>query len=74
MLNHGKGWQDSSMNRSFQAVAQAGFNKSNFPTLRKIFMVSEPESAAFYIMKSLQDRVGDELRIVHKTLEPAVVR
>ena len=49
-------WPDSAINCSYRSMTQAGFDRSNFPTLENIFIVSEPEAAAQYVVKFLQQQ------------------
>ncbi|KAG9203698.1 hypothetical protein G6514_002309 [Epicoccum nigrum] len=54
-------WSDMAKARTRQAVDKAGFNSAQFPGLREIIDVTEPECAAIYTMHSLRETVHDSM-------------
>ncbi|OAL42715.1 Hsp70 family protein [Pyrenochaeta sp. DS3sAY3a] len=53
-------WSDSAKDRTLQAVRQAGFNTTQFPQLETVALVTEPEAAAIYTIKTLRGTVQDQ--------------
>ncbi|KAF9728578.1 hsp70 protein-like protein [Paraphaeosphaeria minitans] len=47
-------WSDAAKDRTLQAVLQAGFNNTYFPTLKRSLLATEPEAAAIYTIKTLR--------------------
>jgi hypothetical protein len=59
-----QGWGYRAKNAMFRALTRAGFNKENFPELREMLLVSEPEAAAIYTARHLKEVNGaDVLRV-----------
>ena len=52
-------WSDMAKARTRQAVDKAGFNAAQFPGLKSIVDVTEPECAALYAIHSLRETVRD---------------
>jgi molecular chaperone DnaK (HSP70) len=48
-------WSDKAKDRTFRAVAKAGFDETTFPCLRETIMVTEPEAAAIYVLKGVKE-------------------
>ncbi|KIW87873.1 uncharacterized protein Z519_11457 [Cladophialophora bantiana CBS 173.52] len=68
-------WTDSAISMTFRAITASGFSKNYFPRFNNIILVSEPEAAALFVIKSIQ-QVGDRLSLrvsflVFKTEEGA---
>jgi len=58
-------WSDLAKNRTFHAIHQAGFTTSpHFRNFREMIMVSEPEAAALYAMRSLREEEGEDILTV----------
>ncbi|KAF2192229.1 hypothetical protein K469DRAFT_620267 [Zopfia rhizophila CBS 207.26] len=53
-------WSDAAKNRTFRAVQKAQFDQRHFKRLRNIILVSEPEAAAFYALRSHKLHEEDE--------------
>lgn len=60
------GWSNAGKSRIFQAVTHAGFTDRYFPTLDKIAMVSEPEAAAEYTLRSVHQDPSFEVHRVRQ--------
>jgi hypothetical protein len=45
-------------NSTLRAIRKAGFNETAFPNLQELIMVSEPEAAAVYTARALQQSLG----------------
>ncbi|KAE9364684.1 hypothetical protein N431DRAFT_110243 [Stipitochalara longipes BDJ] len=54
-------WSYKAKNSLFRALTQAGFNNTNFPLLRRIMLVAEPEAAAIYTARYLRERSGGDM-------------
>jgi hypothetical protein len=52
-------WSDAAKDRTMQAVRQAGFNTVDLPQLRRTTVITEPEAAAIYTIKSWKGSVHD---------------
>ncbi|KAH8723592.1 Hsp70 family protein [Phaeosphaeriaceae sp. PMI808] len=46
-------WSDAAKNLTLQAVQRAGFNNTHFPQLKRTVLVTEPEAASIYTIKTL---------------------
>ncbi|KAF2849836.1 Hsp70 family protein [Plenodomus tracheiphilus IPT5] len=53
-------WSDLAKNRTMQAFDKAGFNQIGFPQLARTLILSEPEAAAIFTIKTLRGRAQDE--------------
>lgn len=53
-------WSYEARNATFKALSDAGFNASRFPTMRDMIMVTEPEAAAYFTARHLQETRGGE--------------
>ncbi|KAI4693068.1 uncharacterized protein J4E88_001439 [Alternaria novae-zelandiae] len=53
-------WSYMAMNSTYRALTKAGFNKDNFPKLRPIMFVTEPEAAALYTARWYRDEKEEE--------------
>lgn len=57
-------WSDRAKDRTFRAVAKAGFDEKSFPNLRETIMVTEPEAAAIYVLKTMKGgKQGEDVAI-----------
>ena len=59
-----KVWSDQAKDRTFRAISQAGFGKKPSPRLQDVILVSEPEAAALYTVKTLRAQGGDGFLVV----------
>jgi hypothetical protein len=53
-----KSWSYKAKDSTLRAVRKAGFNEKTFPLLKDIIMVTEPEAAAVYTARYLQEESG----------------
>ncbi|OCK81694.1 actin-like ATPase domain-containing protein [Lepidopterella palustris CBS 459.81] len=53
-------WSDQAKDRTFRAINKAKFDNTYFKRLREIVMVTEPEAAALYTLRSLKLEDEDE--------------
>ncbi|KAN0071932.1 hypothetical protein V8E54_009661 [Elaphomyces granulatus] len=51
-------WPYRAKNSTFRALTRAGFNRSTFPQLTDMLLVSEPEAAAIYTARYLKELDG----------------
>jgi molecular chaperone DnaK (HSP70) len=57
------GWSDAAKNSTYRAVMRAGFDQ--FPKLKDVMMITEPEAGALYAARFLKDEMGkDFLKVV----------
>ena len=56
LLKSAQRWGYRAKNSTFRAIRGAGFDTSNFPQLRDLMLVSEPEAAAVYTARSERER------------------
>jgi hypothetical protein len=55
---HVQNWSYTAKNSTFRALTRAGFNKTTFPGLKDILLISEPEAAAIYTARYLREQDG----------------
>jgi molecular chaperone DnaK (HSP70) len=53
-------WSDAAKDRTLQAVRQAGFDNTYFPFLKRTLLITEPEAAAIYTIKTLRGTSQDQ--------------
>lgn len=53
-----KKWGYRAKNSTFRALTQAGFNNDTFKELKSMMLVSEPEAAAIYTARYLNEKQG----------------
>ncbi|KAL5404077.1 hypothetical protein PMIN04_012661 [Paraphaeosphaeria minitans] len=53
-------WSDAAKDRTLKAVKQAGFDNCSFPCMKRTVLVTEPEAAAIYTLKSLHGTAQDQ--------------
>jgi len=46
------------MNSTYRALMTAGFNRTNFPKLRDVMFITEPEAAAVYTARHYRDELA----------------
>lgn len=51
-------WGYRAKNSTFRALSQAGFNNGTFKQLKRMMLVSEPEAAAIYTARFLNETYG----------------
>ncbi|KAH6665947.1 hypothetical protein B0J14DRAFT_203950 [Halenospora varia] len=51
-------WSYRAKDATLRAIQKAGFNKTRFPLLRDVMMVTEPEAAAVYTARFLKKEMG----------------
>lgn len=56
-------WSYNATNSTFNAIRNAGFNKTNFPTLKDTIVVSEPEAASYFTARDLHEGGIDFLEV-----------
>ncbi|KAH7078751.1 hypothetical protein BKA63DRAFT_591475 [Paraphoma chrysanthemicola] len=56
------GWSYRARNSTLKAIRNAGFNERNFPQLGRYIMVSEPEAAAIYTARYMQEQAATSLK------------
>ncbi|KAF4631943.1 hypothetical protein G7Y89_g6187 [Cudoniella acicularis] len=57
-------WSDKAKNRTCHTLKDAGFDKRNFPGLREITLMSEPEAAALHTARWMLDREDDDALVI----------
>ena len=63
MLNLSQDWSYEATNSTFKAIRAAGFNETNFPTLKDTILVSEPEAASYFTAQDLHVSGVDFLEV-----------
>ncbi|KAI9764968.1 MAG: hypothetical protein M1840_007890 [Geoglossum simile] len=53
-------WTDAAKDRTFHAIHKAGFTTKKFKKLRDIILVTEPEAAAVYTLRSLLQHADED--------------
>ncbi|KAF2461821.1 hypothetical protein BDY21DRAFT_329742 [Lineolata rhizophorae] len=56
-------WNDTGKDRTLHAIHKAGFNETHFPTLRKTYIITEPEAASYYILKSMHQKRNRDVKV-----------
>jgi hypothetical protein len=56
-------WSYAANDATFKAIRRAGFNETNFPTLKDTILVSEPEAASHFTARDFQANGTEFLRV-----------
>jgi len=65
-----KDWTYIAMNSTYRALAKAGFSQVNFPKLRDVMFITNPEAAVIYTARYYRDDLAQTtLQVRRKRLE-----
>ena len=63
MLTVVQNWSYRAYGSIFKAIREAGFNKSVFPTLQDMILVTEPEAASCFTARDNLEQRSDFLKV-----------